>query len=123
MTMNADSAYVRIWLLGFQGTNTLWFDGVELIDLTSQRVKRFNLDTLKAEAQKLDDSTSKAVQSEVKALNALEKKIENTRKRMQDELNQLSPLAYRRLLVEVDKAGQEYADRLWTAKTLVLLEE
>jgi len=120
-TAPPSTCYVQLWLIGFLARNTFWLDGATVIDRTSQRVREFPLKALQEDVAEL-------MQTEVGREHApgpqeLQREIERVRGRMRTELEQLTPLDYRRLLVALDRGQREYAERVWTAKTMALLEE
>ena len=120
-TAPPSTCYAQLWLIGFRARNTFWLDGAKVIDRTSQRVRESRLASLEDDVAELMQTS--AGRKHAHAVQELAGKIEGIRKRMADELDELSPLEYRRLLVDLDRALREYPERLWTAKTMALLEE
>jgi hypothetical protein len=120
-----DTCYVQVWIIGYQSRNTFWFDGATMTDLTSRRVRAFDLKPLQAAAADAVRSPAKRPRARAAAepLRGLETRMADLRKRMAGEMDRLSPLAYRRLLVELDNAQQDYVERVWTVRTLALLED
>ena len=55
------------------------------------------------------------------ALSALEGRMVTIRQRMAAELDSLSPLHYRRLLVTLDRAQRDWVEEIWRVKTLAML--
>jgi len=120
-TAPASTCYVQLWLIGFRARNTFWLDGATVIDRTSERVREFGLAAFKADVAEL--MRTEAGRKHARGLQELEQQIESVRERMGTELDELPLLDYRRLLVDLDRAQREYAERVWTAKTMALLED
>ena len=114
-TAPASTCYVQLWLIGFRARNTFWLDGALVVDETTKRVREFGWPRVKKEADSLPGPAKTG------ALSALEQSIVGIRRRMATELDQLSPLDYRRLLVSLDKAQRQFVEKLWHVKTLALL--
>jgi len=121
-TATPGTCYVQIWIIGFRTRNTFWFDGVKLIDLTSKRVREFETHPTKKIAVEFLASQPEGAESAA-ALRALESEMARVRDRMRAEADRLTPLEYRRLLVELDRLQQQFPELVWHARILDLLKE
>jgi len=115
------TCYVQIWLIGFRARNTFWLDGAKMVDLTAKRVREFDLASVKTAAAELFGSRSAEAQMLTQPLRKLEQEIDTVRARVKSEIARLSPLEYRRLLVELDRKQTQYDEQVWKAKTMALL--
>lgn len=119
-TVPETGAYCVLWLIGYRARNTLWFDGARLVDRTSQRVRAFDDEGIRAEVAKMLASSPTA-RSHHDELEEAQATITECRRRMHQELATLTPREYRRLLVALDRAQQRLADLVWEVKTEGLL--
>ena len=120
-TAHPTTRYVQIWLIGFRACNTFWLDGAKVFDLTARRMRRLKLDPFRKEAALLlkTSATARNKEAEIKRL---EQEIADAERRMGAELDSLSPLGYRRLLVGLCRSRRKYVELVWKLKTLALLE-
>jgi len=121
-TVPPTGAYCVLWFIGFRARNTYWFDGARLIDRTSKRVREFPYAQRKAEVATLLQRSATA-RKHCEEFGKLEHEMAAVRQQMSEGLPTLTPLAYRRLLVALDRAQQEYTNLLWRVKTLALLKD
>jgi len=122
LTAPKGARYAQIWALGAKARNTFRLTGIRLFDLTAQRMRGFDLEKMRRNAQGLDASPSPATRQQAKALGDLDRKIAGLRSRMEKEIGVLSPADYRLLLVELSRAQREYENSVWDLKVLGLLE-
>jgi hypothetical protein len=112
--------YVQLWLIGYQARNTFWLDGATVIDRTSRRVREFDLEQFKQDVSEALQ-TSSAAREHAQGIEQLEQQIATIRQRMATDLEALTPLEYRQLLVDLDRAQTAYAELVWNAKTIAIL--
>jgi hypothetical protein len=117
------TCYVQIWLIGFRARNTFWLDGAKMVDLTSQRIRAFDLASVRKAAREMQASAFPATREINESLRKLEKDIDAAREQMRNELHRLSPLQYRRLLVELDRKQTQFGEQVWKAKTMELIAD
>ena len=120
-TAPPSTRYVQLWLIGYQARNTFWLDGATVIDPTSRRVRGFKLEQFKRDASEVL-RTSAAAREHAGGIEDLEQQIAVLRRRMTTDLDALTPVEYRQLLVDLDRAETEYAELVWTVKTIALLD-
>jgi len=119
-TVPKTGRYCVLWLIGYQARNTFWLDGARLVDRTSQRVRAFDAEAMRAEVAKALEASATA-RKQLAEFQKLETEMADCRKHMAEDRTTLSPLDYRRLLVRLDRAQQAYTNLLWEVKTMGLL--
>ncbi len=112
--------YVQVWLIGYLAHNTFWLDGATVIDYTSRRVREFDLDQFKQDASEALQSSA-AAREHAQGIGDLEQQIATALQRMTADLDTLTPLEYRQLFVDLDRAQTAYAELVWAAKIAALL--
>jgi hypothetical protein len=119
-TVPKSGGYFVVWLIGAGARNTLWFDGARITDLTSRRVRSFPADQNREETSRLlaASAVARKHRAEFEKVGA---EVAACRKRMREELATLTPLEYRRLLVTLDVAQQQWTEWIWRTKSLALL--
>jgi hypothetical protein len=121
-TVPKSGGYFVVWLIGAGARNTLWFDAARITDLTAQRVRAFPAEQLRVETSRLLAASATARQHRAE-FEKTEAEVSECEKRMREGLSTLTPLEYRRLLVALDRAEQQWGELIWRSKSLGLLRD